>query len=365
MRIGEGALWVAGRRPRPGRWLPVLCVALSLACGGEPRGEPMLLVVPRGASLHQVVDTLSARGVIATRMKPVFRAYARLRGDDTAIRAGHYTFRRGERWSTILGDLTAGRVVSVRMTIPEGFTLRQIAPRIAAISGTDAEHVLTGLSADSAAGRHGVPGPGLEGYLFPDTYLFEPGTSVERVIGAMVRRYLAFWTPERREALFRLGLTEREVVTLASIIQTEARRLDEMPAISSVYHNRLREGIPLQADPTVLYALGGPRPRLLYAAIDSVADHPYNTYRRAGLPPGPIAAPGERALEAALAPPETDHLYFVARPDGSHVFTSTLAAHNLAKAQARREWDTARAGVGVRSPELDSARDVRPSSGPG
>jgi UPF0755 protein len=129
-------------------------------------------------------------------------------------------------------------------------------------------------------------------------------------------------------------MTEREIVTLASIVQAEARRMEEMPRIAGVYHNRLEIGWLLEADPTVLYALGGYRERLLYAAIDSVADNPYNTYRQSGLPPGPIGAPGEAAIDAALHPTD-DFLFFVARPDGTHVFTRSLAAHNQARADIR------------------------------
>lgn len=160
---------------------------------------------------------------------------------------------------------------------------------------------------------------------------------MESVIQAMVRRYHQAWTPQRRARLDSLGLSEREVVTLASIVQAEARKQDEMPRIASVYHNRLRRGWLLQADPTVLYALGGYRERLLFAAIDSVADNPYNTYKQPGLPPGPIGAPGDAALQAALYPSEEAFLYFVAWPDGSHVFSRTLAEHNRAVAAARRE----------------------------
>jgi UPF0755 protein len=126
-------------------------------------------------------------------------------------------------------------------------------------------------------------------------------------------------------------------MTLASIIQAEARRVEEMPTISAVYHNRLRLGYRLQADPTVLYALGGRRERLLFAAIDSVADNPYNTYTQRGLPPGPIAAAGEAAIHAALYPADESYLYFVARPDGSHIFTRSLEEHNRAREVARTE----------------------------
>ena len=352
----SGRITGHGIRPR-GRvhWTFALLLGLSLATCEDPQGDPVPIIVPRGASLHQVADTLAARDILDRRMRPLFRAYVRLRGADRDVRAGQYEFRRRERWSHVLSDLTSGRVVTVRLTVPEGFTLRQMVPRIAQVAERDTASVARRLYEDSLALRLRVPGPGLEGYLFPDTYLFEPGTPVDRVVAAMVTRYTNFWTPERRVRLLDLEMTEREVVTLASIVQAEARRVEEMPAISSVYHNRLREGYPLQADPTVLYALGGHRPRLLYAALDSVADHPYNTYGRPGLPPGPIAAPGEHALEAALYPAVTDYFYFVARPDGSHVFTRSLTEHNVAKVQARREWDTAGAAVGVRGPQVDSA----------
>jgi UPF0755 protein len=169
---------------------------------------------------------------------------------------------------------------------------------------------------------------------------------VESVLNAMVARYQAVWTEDRRSRLAELEMSEVELVTLASIVQAEARDVAEMPSISAVYHNRLRDGWLLQADPTVLYALGGPRARLLYAAIDSVADSPYNTYAQRGLPPGPIGAPGERAIDAALHPTDEDYMYFVARPDGSHHFTRTLAEHNRAKAHARREFDRLAAGTG-------------------
>lgn len=334
---------------RPAVLLATVC---AVACGGDPGGEPLQLTVPRGASLHEVTDTLVARGVVDAA--PLFRAYVRLRGADRDIKAGVYRFRRGEAWGDVVAALSEGRVVSVPMTIPEGWTLARMIPRLAAATALEEDSVRARLAADSAAARWGVPGPGLEGYLFPDTYRFTPGVSLEAVVRAMTDRYSAFWTPERRGRLAEIGLDEREAVTLASIVQAEARRLEEMPTIAAVYLNRVRRSYPLQADPTVLYALGGYRPRLLYAAMDSVADHPYNTYTQAGLPPGPIGAPGEAALEAVLDPADVDYFYFVARPDGTHVFTRTLAEHNRAKALARRAWDSAGSGALPR-PALDGA----------
>jgi UPF0755 protein len=298
------------------------------------------LKVPAGASFREIVDTLESRGVI--KRPRLFRAYARIKGLDREVRAGDYAFQRPTSWSLILRDLTEGRVLTEDLTIPEGFTLKQMAPRIAAITGLEEDSVLSALTSPGAELDWEVPGPGLEGYLFPDTYRFAHGAPLQEVLRAMVARYHEMWTPERVARREAQGRTEGEVVTLASIVQAEARLGEEMPTIASVYHNRLVRGQILQADPTVLYALGGPRARLLYSAMDSVADHPYNTYTHAGLPPGPIGAPGIAALDAALSPAETDYYYFVAHPDGTHIFSSTLAQHNRAVAETREERDRLR-----------------------
>jgi UPF0755 protein len=228
------------------------------------------------------------------------------------------------------------------MTIPEGFTLKQMAPRIAAVTGVPEDSVLSELTSPGVEEEWGLPGPGLEGYLFPDSYRLAEGVPLREVLAAMIGRYRLAWTPERVALREGRGMTESEVVTLASIVQAEARLTEEMPTIASVYHNRLDIGQALQADPTVLYALGGPRARLLYAAMDSVADHPYNTYTHPGLPPGPIGAPGLAALDAVLSPADTDFFYFVAHPNGSHMFSRTLTEHNRAVAESRRLWDRLR-----------------------
>ncbi len=342
---------------RPVRLLPFLLVTVAFACS-EGEVEPgqdriVSLTIPSGVGFRQVVDTLEAKGLVD---KPtLFRLYARFRKADRNVRSGTYALRASAGWGEILDHLVAGRVVTVPLTIPEGFTIREIAPRVATITGDDAERVAAELTGEDLAEEWNVPGPGLEGYLFPDTYLFAEGTALEVVVRTMVDEYRAFWTPERRERLEELGMTEQEIVTLASIVQAEARKPEEMPLIASVYHNRIREGWPLQADPTVLYALGGPRPRLLYAAIDSVANDPYNTYTFPGLPPGPIGAPGRDALEASLHPAEADYMFFVATPDGSHTFTRTLAEHNRARIEARAAWDQA-----ARTPQ-----DTTPPGGSG
>jgi len=312
----------------------VCAATLLCACGGPP-GAPVELTVPVGAGLAEVSDTLASREVI--RWPSLFRLYARIRGEDRLVKSGRYALARSSRWRDVLDALTEGRVLTVTLTVPEGFRLDQMAPRFAGLSGLPVDEVSRALAEPDAADRRGVPGPTLEGYLFPDSYRFAPGVPLPAILDAMVDRYRRAWTPRRRERLDTLGMTERELVTLASIVQAEARRAEEMPRIASVYHNRLRRGWLLQADPTVLYALGGTRERLLFAAIDSVADSPYNTYTQPGLPPGPIGAPGDAALEAALFPAEEDNLYFVAWPDGTHVFSRTLQEHNQAVARSRRE----------------------------
>ncbi len=322
----------------------ILVLVLNGCSSPAPEGPPVYLTIPSGATFKEVVDTLQARGVVT---KPrLFRAYARLKGMDREVRSGEYAFLCPTPWSLILRDLTEGRVLTQALTVPEGFTLKQMAPRIATITGLAEDSVLAVLTAPSVELDWEVPGPGLEGFLFPDTYRFAPGVPLREVLGAMVTRYREVWTRERNALREAKGMTERELLTLASIVQAEARLREEMPIIASVYHNRLDRGQILQADPTVLYALGGPRARLLYAAMDSVADHPYNTYTHPGLPPGPIGAPGTAALDAALSPAETDFYYFVARPDGTHVFSRTLAQHNRAVAETRQEWDRLRRGQG-------------------
>ena len=323
-----------------------LTVVLALAAcgegegGGNPEGPPIRVTVPAGSGLAAVADSLEGKGIVESAER--FGRYARGQDADTRIKPGIYEFQRGTAWGEIVEKLVTGDVVKVRIVVPEGFTLRQIAARLSANASVPADTVLARLTADSAAARYGVPGPTLEGYLYPATYTFPLGTSWEAMVREMVRTYQAQWTPAMRERAKALGMSEREVVTLASIVEREARVWDERPTIAAVYHNRLKVGMRLQADPTVQYALGTQRARLLYRDIERVRDNPYNTYARAGLPPGPIASPSKGAIEATLNPAPADFLYFVARPNGTHVFTRTLAEHNAAKRAAQREAREAR-----------------------
>jgi UPF0755 protein len=315
--------------------LAAALVAAAAACGGgNPTGAPLRVTVPPRAGLAKVADSLSARGIIGS--KTGFKLYGRMHGG-SAIKPGIYEFRRGEAFETILRKLVRGDVVKIRFTIPEGWTAAQIAARVAKQTGVAEDSVRKALLDDAAPSRYGVPGPTLEGYLYPATYVHPLGTPLPRIVSGMVARYRAAWTPAMHARADSLGMSERDVVALASIVEKEARVWSERPVISAVYHNRLRMGMRLQADPTVQYAMGRHTARLLYEDIRDAAGSPYNTYTHAGLPPGPIASPSKGAIEAALYPGSEPYLYFVARPNGTHVFTRTLAQHNAAKLAARRE----------------------------
>ncbi|HYH78305.1 MAG TPA: endolytic transglycosylase MltG, partial [Longimicrobium sp.] len=309
--------------------LALLAAACATDGGGDPHGPPLRVTVPPGATLGAVSDTLGSRGIVDDAKK--FRRFADSEEAGTKLKPGVYEFRAGEKWSTIVERLVRGDVVKARVVVPEGWTSRQIAARLAAALGGNADSIHARLADTAAARRLGVPGPTLEGYLYPATYVFPVGTPVEKAVGEMVRRYQRAWTPQMRAQLQAQGLSERDAVALASIVEREAKDWRERPTIAAVYRNRLQKRMRLQADPTVQYALGQNRARLLYRDIASVADDPYNTYTHAGLPPGPIASPSQGAIQAALAPAPVDFLYFVARPNGTHVFTRSLAEHNAAK----------------------------------
>jgi UPF0755 protein len=314
--------------------LALLGTALLAACGGEGTGDPVRVYVPVGASFGEITDSLASKRIIDK--KPLFKLYARARGKASGVKPGTYGFKRGTAWARVLDDLNEGRVLTARLVIPEAWDLRGIAPRLAEVTGRNADSILKVLFDTAVARRYAVPGPTLEGYLYPATYTFPLDAPLDSVLRRLVTTYQRVWTDARRARAAELKMSERDVVALASIVEKEARQREEMPTISAVYHNRLRIGYRLDADPTVQYALGEHQRRLLYAHIESVAEHPYNTYRHYGLPPGPIASPSTLGIDAALNPTKNDYLYFVARPDGSHIFTRSLEEHNRAKAAVKR-----------------------------
>ena len=314
--------------------LAALAIAVS-GCSGPDATGTVEVRVARGSGSLEIGRTLQSAGIIDHPR--VFSLYVRLRGVDQELKAGHYRFAEAAAWPELVDLMVAGSVVTHPVTIPEGFSLREVAPRLATITGVSPDSILRLAEDTILAAAIGAPGPTLEGYLFPETYRFAEGVDPIEALTAMVDRYQAFWGPEERAMADSMGFSEREVVTLASIVEEEARHPDERPVIAGVYLNRLAIDMMLQADPTVQYALGEPRERLLYRDIDAVADHPYNTYTHTGLPPGPIASPGEAALRAVLKPADVPYLFFVARPDGSHEFTRTAREHINAKNRIRRE----------------------------
>jgi len=310
--------------------LSVALVLIISACG-TPRGAAVRVIVPKGASFATATDSLERAGIV--RFPFLFRMFARIKRDDRNIKPGTYLLKHGTPWSDILSALNGGRGLVNAVTIPEGFALQQIIPLLSQRLEVPVDSVKAAVSDTAQLARLDIPTKTLEGYLFPDTYAFPEGTTARQAVSEMVKRFEREWKPEWNSRLTTLALSRNDIVTLASIIEKEARRPEERPVISAVYHNRLRAGMLLQADPTVQYALGRHTPRVLYK--DLKVNSPYNTYMHAGLPPGPIASPGGPSLVAALFPANVSYRYFVADSDGHHEFRTTLAEHDSARRMVR------------------------------
>jgi len=291
-----------------------------------------LLTVPPGASLSQIAHQLKQAGLV--RNEPAFLWLAWRQGRAGSLRAGHYELSPHLSPQEILNKLAAGEVARRKVTFPEGLTLRQMAERVETAGLGRAARYRT--LAEKQAARFGLSfiptGQSLEGYLFPDTYQLPLGSSEEDLIEMQLRQFRKVFDPLARQ--YPTALSVHEVVTLASLIEREAKQEAERRLIAGVLTNRLKKGWPLECDATVQYARGEHKARLLYRDLDIAS--PYNTYRHKGLPPGPIANPGRASLEAALNPAETDYLYYVARPEGTHVFSRTYAEHQRAKREIRR-----------------------------
>lgn len=310
-------------------------VMLVLSCRGSGTGEVRVLV-PRGATLRVAAESLAKAGVVQNAT--VFRLYGMLRGSDRSIRAGTYVFKRGTSWGEVLDDLRGGKGLEHAITIPEGWSLIQIVPQLARVLEVPVDSVQAAVRDTALLHRLDVPTPTLEGYLFPDTYVFPDGTTARAAIRVMVERFERVWQPEWNARVQALAMSRHDVMALASIVEKEARLPEERAVIAAVYLNRLKAGMLLQADPTVQYALGKHVARVLYKDLE--VDSPYNTYKHTGLPPGPIASPGKPSIVAALNPANVPYTYFVAHPDGHHEFTTSFAAHSVAVRGARREWDS-------------------------
>lgn len=323
----------------PALRLALLPAMILLACGPGPT-QPVRVKVPPGSSFEAVTDSLAAHGVIANRLW--FKLLARVKGVDRSVQAGVYRFPPGTSTWAALGMLAAG-AATIRFTVPEGLTIFEVAALANERVGLSADSVVAAARDGAAASRMlGFEVPSFEGFLHPDTYLLSVGTDAPGLIETMAKAFLADWQPAWDRQLDSLGMTRLQLVTFASIIEGEARADDERETIAGVYRNRLRIGRALQADPTVQYAItlatGKRKPRLYQR--DYQTRSPYNTYLNPGLPPGPVNSPSRRSIEAALHPADVPYLYFVARPDGRHVFTRSYEEHLRAIARIRR---TARA----------------------
>jgi len=309
--------------------------AVLIACGGG--GAPVRRVtIPQGSTFAAAADSLQSAGLL--RSPRLFRLYASITGRDRDIKAGTYLLEPGLSWNELILALSAGRGIEQTVTIPEGLALRSIVPMLAREIGAPVESLWAAARDSGTRRRLQIPTPDLEGYLFPDTYRFMYGTSAREAVRDMVRRFEQVWEPAWDARLAAMNMTRHELITLASIVEKEARLAEERPVIAAVYHNRLRQGMPLQADPTVQYAIGEHRTRVLYK--DLRIDSPYNTYRHRGLPPGPIASPGRASIEAALFPANVPYRYFVAHPDGHHEFRVTFEEHTAARRLVRRRPQT-------------------------
>ena len=285
-----------------------------------PPGGVGILVSPR-TPFRRIAEDLAASGLLAHPR--LFVWWARLRGADRHVRSGRYWVRRPITPERLLAMLQRGPTDTRRVTIPEGLTALETTALLAQKGIGTRSAYRCALEDPALLAELSLPATGFEGYLFPDTYVLPADVGAADVLRAMVRRFRAVaadLAPRRRA----LGLTEAEMVTLASLIEKETARAEERALVSAVFHNRLRRGMRLQSDPTVIYALGLAGPPTVR---DLAADAPYNTYRSAGLPPGPIANPGRAALEAAVTPADTKALYFVASGGGAHHFSVSLEEH--------------------------------------
>jgi UPF0755 protein len=306
------------------------------APASEVESRQVFTVQP-GQSASEIGTELYARGLI--RSPIVFRMLVETRGVGARIEAGEYTLSPTMSTNEIITVLSRGAVRrGVTVTIPEGWRAEQAAQKIETLGLATAPDVMAVVRAPQGlpVGDLVPPGQSLEGYLFPDTYEVDREADARRLVEMMVRQFNSMLTPELRRKAAGTGLSVHQAVTLASIVEREAAQPEERPIVASVYLNRLRAGMPLQADPTVQFAVASAN---LAEALgfgfwkrdltlgDLQFPSPYNTYTNRGLPPGPICSPGLDALEAVLSPAQTDYYYFVARGDGSHAFARSEPEH--------------------------------------
>ncbi len=311
--------------------VPLLLLLFAASPPVRQGDEPVAVLVEAGWSTRDVASCLANEGVIRSPL--LFRALTKLSGGDGKLKAGEYEFSPGIFPWEALKDLLEGRVVYRPFTVREGLSVEQIGDLVEQ-EGLGSKGVFLQHAKDPALLPEPFEPPqgqvryALEGYLFPDTYNVNKGMSEKDLVSMMLNRFLRVFTEEVRAKAEAANLTVHQVATLASIVEKEARSPEERPIIAGVFLNRLKLGMPLQADPTVVYALGKAPGTVLWKDLE--VDSPYNTYRHRGLPPGPISNFGLACLQAVLDPEDVDYLYFVAKNDGTgtHAFARTLDEHN-------------------------------------
>ncbi len=280
--------------------------------------------VPPQSTFKGIAKTLESQSLIRSRWSII--AFAKIRGQDTSIMAGEYELSPSMRPNEILEKMASGKMFLRKITLKEGESMWEVGPDLekqGILQRIEFERL---LSDSSLLKELEIAGATLEGYLFPDTYQFPRNTPAKKIVLAMHEQLQKRWRPEWDERLKQLSMTKHQLLTLASIIEKESGSTDEQPIISSVFHNRLKKGMKLQADPTVIYGIPNFNGNITKENLQTPT--PYNTYVITGLPPGPIANPGLSAIKAALYPATTNYFYFVANGQGGHVFSETLDAHN-------------------------------------
>ncbi len=360
--------YLVGRRPRrrlgPAGAVVLILAALVLAAAGlallgaggwfvpGPRGERVVVSIPDRTPASQIAAILQHEGLISSER--LFKLAVRVSGKASSLKSGQYEFTRGDSMVSIIERVSSGRVMTIKITVPEGMTSKQVAKLMGDRGLASEDGMIVLIDNPPEQVRADFPfipeGASLEGYLFPDTYEFASGVGAVKVVRTMLRRFenaaqvtldaaaMAATAGEPRAAgvgQLPNGLTQREALILASIVEREARIESERPIIARVFLNRLERSMPLQSCATVQYILPATKERLLNRDLE--IESPYNTSLVAGLPPGPICSPGLASIRAVLEPEPGDYLYFVASNDGSHVFSRTYNEHLQAKARIERE----------------------------
>ena len=287
---------------------------------------PAEVRVEPGDSLASVTRKLREQKVITNGW--FFSLWARVRGAEKRIHQGLYRFDSGVAPREVLERLITGKGVFHSVTIPEGLTVKEIAVLLDKMQIADQEKFVMEAAKPSLLANFGLQGKGLEGYLFPSTYHFTPATAEKDIIIAMAEQFRKVSQPVLAQRPNSIRLTSHEILTLASIIEKETGVQEERALVSAVFHNRLKQQMPLQSDPTVIYGIKDFNGNL--TRKDLLDANPYNTYRIAALPPGPICNPSVASIKAALQPANVPYLYFVSKNDGTHLFSETIEAHNRA-----------------------------------